>query len=140
MMPQNIPHNLDDIKNTIHTLCLQEPSIIAAYIFGSYAKGNKRPKDIDLAILLDHKQKETFSLLDFITRAEKKLSAPVDVIVLNTATELLKFEVRRTGILIFERDSSMRKQFEVRSRKSYEDFLYLHRRYVKKVLYGKNNG
>ena len=31
------------------------------------------------------------------------------------------------------------KKAEIRGRKSYEDFLYLHKRYVRKVLYGGKN-
>jgi predicted nucleotidyltransferase len=123
------------------SICEREPAIAAAYIFGSCAKGNEKPtSDIDLAILLDETRKSQFSLLDFISTIEKKTGCDVDVVVLNTAGEVVKYEVRRHGRLIFERSSACRKAFEVRGRKSYEDFLYLHGRYVKSVLYGGADG
>ena len=71
---------------------------------------------------------------------EKALGSPVDVVVLNRAGEILKYEVRRSGKLIFERSPDMRKKVEIQGRKSYEDFLNLHKRYVRKVLYGGKNG
>jgi hypothetical protein len=70
---------------------------------------------------------------------EKQMGCNADVAVLNKADEVLKYEVRRQGKLVFERSEEYRKQFEVKSRKFYEDFLYLHKRYVKSVLYGGTN-
>lgn len=58
------------------------------------------------------------------------------MVILNTAHELLKYKVRCTGKLIFDRSPQFRKNFDIRSRKAYEDFLYLHKFYVSKVLYG----
>ena len=75
-------------------------------------------------------------MLDFITMLEKQMGCKADVVVLNKADDVLKYEVRRQGKLVYERSEEYRKQFEVRSRKSYEDFLYLHNRYVNTVLYG----
>ena len=60
--------------------------------------------------------------------------------VLNDAGEVLKFEVRSKGNLIFERSREKRIRFEVLGRKTYEDFLYFHNRYVNKVLYGAGRG
>ena len=61
-----------------------------------------------------------------------------DLVLLNRAGEVLKHQIRRCGRLIFERDSSKRKAFEISGRKLYEDFLYLHRNYVRMVLYAGN--
>jgi hypothetical protein len=49
-------------------------------------------------------------------------------------------EVRRSGRLVFDRMPVFRKKFEIQGRKSYEDFLYLHNRYVNAVLYGSRYG
>jgi len=74
---------------------------VAAYIFGSAAGEN----------------------------SEKAMGCRVDVVVLNRAGEVIKYEVRRSGRLVFERSNEARKKFEIYSRKTYEDFLYLHKRY-----------
>ncbi len=134
-----IPFN--ELKHQVNQLCRAQDSILAAYIFGSVArKTEQEPKDIDIAILLERESLSSFSLPSFISKAEKKLLFSVDVVVLNRAGETLKYEVRRTGSLVFERSPGMGKKFEVSSRKSYEDFLFLHKRYVNKVLYGSTDG
>ena len=134
-------HNLQAIKNKIVKICEAETAVVAAFLFGSYAKGTeKRKSDIDIALLLDNSKIHTFSQLYFNTLLEKRLGCRVDLINLNNAGELLKYEIRRNGLLVFERSSKERKQFEVRSRKYFEDFLFLHKKYVSKVLYGGFNG
>jgi len=125
----------------IRQLCLQRGAIVAAYLFGSAAQGKMRPgSDIDIALLVEPEAEESFPLLETIVELEKLCGKETDVVLLNRAGELLQYEVRRTGRLIFERDAAQRKQFEVSGRKRYEDFLYLHRRYTRKNLYGKHHG
>jgi predicted nucleotidyltransferase len=132
---------ISTIKETVASICKAETAIAAACVFGSYAQGKARKSsDIDVALLLDERKIAGFSVLDFITVLEKNIQRKADVVILNKADELLKYEMRRKGMLIFERSGKYRKQFEVRSRKSYEDFLYLHKKYVKRVLYGGTNG
>ena len=129
------------IKEKITSICDTEQAIEAAYLFGSYSQEKeKKSSDLDVALLLNETKIHSFSLLNFITLLEKQLGCKADVVILNKADEVLKFEVRRQGILIFERSGKYRKQFEIKSRKSYEDFLYLHKKYVKTVLYGGTHG
>ncbi len=129
------------IEEKVTAVCEKEPSIVAAYLFGSYAKGKqKQSSDLDIALLLDENKRDAFSLPNFITALEKVTRIKVDAVILNNAGEVFKYEVRRDGFLIFERSSQYRKQFEVKGRKSYQDFLYLHKKYVRKVLYGRKNG
>ena len=129
------------IAKKIASICKGEPAIAAAYVFGSHAKGiQKKSSDLDVALLLDETKTTYFFTLDFITALEKKMTCTVDVVILNKAGELLKFEVRRQGILVFERSKKDRKKFEIKGRKFYEDFIYLHKKYVKSVLYGNTDG
>jgi len=132
---------MPEISEKISVLCSQEPAIDAAYIFGSRARGSTgSTRDLDVALLLNEGHKLRFSLLSFMSSLERACGCRTDVVILNRAGELLKHEVRRTGRLLFERDSEKRKQFEVASRKRYEDFLYLHRKYSETFLYGKEHG
>ena len=122
-------------------MCLHNEAIIAAYLFGSAVKGNMKPtSDVDVALLIREAQINNFPVLTFMAELEKACRKNVDVVLLNRAEELLQHEVRRTGRLIFDRDPSQRKHFEIRGRKRYEDFLYLHRRYTRKVLYEQHDG
>jgi predicted nucleotidyltransferase len=133
--------NFQDLTVKISDVCSREQGINAAYLFGSVAKGKAElSSDVDLAILVDEDCLQKFSLLSFISLLERSSGCRADVVILNRAGEVLKYEVRRSGQLIFERDSQMRKRFEVLGRKTHEDFLYLHRRYANSVLYGENHG
>lgn len=128
------------IAEKISALCSQESAIDAAYLFGSAATGKMRPvSDLDVAILLDNSSLDGFPLLSFLSSLERSCGFRADVVVLSRAGEVLKYEVRRSGRLIFERDSRRRKQFEISGRKTYEDFLYLHRRHTGAVLYGETH-
>jgi len=120
--------------------CKQDENIVAVYLFGSRAREDfTSQSDADLAILLKSKEND-FDLLGFIVSMERMLELPVDAVVLNRAGEVLKFQVRLHGLLLYESDVKLRKQFEVMGRKYYEDFQYLHRRYTSRTLYGALNG
>ncbi|ROR01521.1 type VII toxin-antitoxin system MntA family adenylyltransferase antitoxin [Desulfosoma caldarium] len=123
-----------DICDTLKPLVERTSHVIAVYVFGSTATGRATAKsDVDLAVLLHPDPGPDFDLLGFMVEAEKLLGKAVDVVVLNRAGEHLKYLVRRDGILIYDRDPTVRTRFDMRSRKDYQDFLYYHRRYVKKM-------
>ena len=133
--------SLENISHIISSICSKQRAVLAAYVFGSVAKkDNRKPGDIDIAVLLDDKHSQSFSVLSFISTLEKTIGNRVDLVILNRAGEVLKYEVRRSGIIVFERSPEARKKFEIYCRKTYEDFLYLHKRYVNKVLYGGKSG
>jgi len=128
--------SLKETGDGIAAVCRQDEAIIAAYLFGSYAKGSPRAgSDLDIAVLVKEASVDSFSLLSLSVLLHRVCNREADVVLLNRAGELLKREVRSTGILVFERDSEARKRFEIMGRKSYEDFLHLHRRYAQRVLY-----
>ena len=130
-----------EIERKVNLFCQDHHAIQAAYIFGSASQETERePEDIDIAVLVDDVELESFSVPAVMTLLEKTLGYPVDVVVLNRAGEVLKYEVRRTGTLVFERTPGIGKKFEISGRKSYEDFLFLHKKYVDKVLYGEADG
>lgn len=123
--------------------CKEYPGIIAAYLFGSQLTGKKRSdSDIDVAILLYEANRERFPYLDFKVDLERNLHKDVDLIILNKAGEVLKYQVRRYGNLIYEKDPVLRKQWEILSRKLYQDFLHLHRIYMRSLYnhYGVMDG
>jgi uncharacterized protein len=131
--PPTTPEGLTDI---IRNHGSSYPAILAAYLFGSQSTGKAKPRsDLDLAVLLYPGQENDFPMLELAVSLEKALGRRVDLVILNRAGELLKYQVRRNGRLLYERDPRLRKQFEVRGRKSFEDFLYLHRLYLSRTFY-----
>jgi uncharacterized protein len=131
--PPTTPNGLTEI---IRNHSQSYPAILSVYLFGSHSTGKAKPEsDLDLAILLQPGQEDDFPVLELAVSLEKALGRRLDLVILNRAGELLKYEVRRHGRLLYDRDPGLRKQFEVRGRKSFEDFLYLHRRYISQALH-----
>ena len=134
---------LNELEEEIVSVCKNRREIIAAYVFGSRASGEgKKASDVDIALLLDDREASNFPYLEFKVTLERVLNKNVDLIILNQAGEILKHQIRKYGKIIYESNPKMRKQWEVLSRKLYQDFLYLHRIYMKKLYdyYGVENG
>jgi hypothetical protein len=93
-----------------------------AYLFGSHARGNAGPlSDVDLAVYLDNRM-NLFSarlfLLEDLGRQLKGQS--FDLIVLNDAPLILRYEIIRDGKVLKE-DKSRRIEFETRVLREYLD-------------------
>ncbi len=126
----------EGLTEVVQRWALSYTTILSVYLFGSQSTGKAKPgSDLDLAILLLPGKEDDFPLLELAVSLEKALGLRVDLVILNRAGELLKYQVRRHGRLLYDRDPLLRKQFEVRGRKSFEDFLYLHRRYRSRTFH-----
>ena len=134
---------LEILQEKVSSVCKSRREIIAAYLFGSCARGKgNMANDVDIALLLDDDQEVHFPYLEFKVLLERLLDINVDLIILNRAGEVLKYQVRKYGRIIYVSDPKIRKQWEILSRKLYEDYLYLHHIYMKKLYdyYGVENG
>lgn len=103
-----------------------EPDVLLAYLFGSAVAGGVTPmSDVDLAVQVRPKP-EALSLLQrqlALSRdlAEFSAEREIDVVLLNRASPLLRYEVAERGVLIFERRTSDRVSFEARARQHFFD-------------------
>lgn len=115
--------------------------VIAAYLFGSQAKGKATAdSDVDIALLLspDFDLQEYFMYrIERMVELEQFCQSPVDVVILNQAPLVLRNQVLKHGRLVYERDHRQRVAFEVRSRQAYYDFqpmlALLHRALVRQI-------
>lgn len=113
------------VEKKLHNYFSGKKEIIAVYMFGSAITGKKIKKDIDIAILVNDKsaddtikiQTEIFNKLTLLLNRKD-----IDVIILNNAPLLLCMEVLKNKKLIYERNSSARVNFEVRSELKYFDW------------------
>jgi predicted nucleotidyltransferase len=106
--------------------------VVAAWVFGSVARGTAGPaSDVDVALLYAHDPPQTYSALPlrFEGHLEQALARRVEILVLNSAPVDLVHRVLRDGVLVLERDRSVRIAFEVRARNAYFDLLPILRRY-----------
>lgn len=102
------------------------PELKLAVVFGSTARGQARPKsDVDLGVLLDPYRPE----LRFQVEAELGRAAgrPVDVILLDDAPPLLRFEIAREGVLLFECEGHRWTDFKARAMVDWWDWAPTHR-------------
>jgi len=115
----------------------QTGDIIAAYLFGSVARGTASPRsDVDVAVLYAARPPATLEglPLDLEGRIERLVQRPVQVIVLNTAPVDLVHRVLRDGVLLLDRDPSARIRFEVRARNEFFDLQPILARYRRRPV------
>ncbi len=124
---------MEDIERLIRReLSECEPEILAAYVFGSAARGEATPSsDIDVAILLATGISARLDGLPFTlwARLDRVLLREVDVVVLNGSSPDLVHRVLRDGRLLLDRNPAERIRFEVWARNVYFDMQPLRRRY-----------
>ena len=107
------------------------PGVVAAYLFGSYARDEAGPNsDLDIAVLF-HQAPERTLMNPSVTlqgNLERQFRVPVDLIVMNSAPVDLIHRVLRDSVLLSGRDAPERISFEVKARNDYFDLLpHLHR-------------
>lgn len=104
---------------------LGQDDVVAAYLFGSLARGQaNRLSDVDIAVLFAS-EPDTGRVIErqlaLMEASGRFADREVQVIPLNRAPPLLAYEVIRDGWLLCERDPLARITFEVRTMKYYFD-------------------
>jgi len=121
------------VERVLRELFAAQPGeIIAAYLFGSVARGTADARsDVDVAVLYAAAPPATLEglPLDLESRIEQLVSRPAQVIVLNTAPAGLVHRVLRDGVLLLDRDPNARIRFEVRARNEFFDLQPVLARY-----------
>ena len=106
----------------------QRFNIKLAYLFGSQAKGNAAAEsDFDIAVLFEKGNNHPDSLDKTVYLKEDLrdyFPNEVDIVALNQANSLLKYEVISNGRLLYAEDEKFRLDFEVLSINEYIDDKY----------------
>jgi predicted nucleotidyltransferase len=103
-----------EMLERLKRVAASRPEIRLAVVFGSTARGEAGARsDVDLGVLLDPYSPS----LRFRVEAELGRAAgrPVDVVLLDEAPPLLRFEITRDGLLLFERDEGLWTAFRTRA-------------------------
>ncbi len=114
-----------DLTQAVEFLSKDE-TIIAAYLFGSYATVRESPlSDLDVAVLLDSRFPSSSYLdkqIELLTYLSQVMGTDrVDVVILNRASPLLAHRILRDGHLLFSKDESQRIYFQTRAIDLYLD-------------------
>lgn len=118
-------------------LASAEDRLLAAYLFGSVARGmDSSRSDVDVGILLRKASSGELNDLRFALEGdlERALGRTTQVVVLNNAPPDLVHRVLRDGLLLLDRDRAARIRFEVRVRNEYFDLLPILNRYRRREV------
>lgn len=123
--------NIDKVSRDI---LIEYDNIIFAYIFGSYARNSiKKDSDIDLAIYLDDSI-DSDTYLTIKMDLSQSLKREVDLVILNDAPPLLKYEIYKNNILLFTRNRTIENKYKVNTLFEYNDMKrYLDLSYEKTI-------
>ncbi len=110
--------------------------VSALYIFGSFAKSKKTGEsDIDIAVIVDESKlkKRDFELLKkkYYAASPTFSMRSVDIVILNTAPPFLKYQVLKTGRVLFERNRRLRVRFTTKAIIEYLDYKPIMDTYLK---------
>lgn len=99
--------------------------VLFAYLFGSTVEGSHPLSDIDIAVFMSATKESLFdirlSLYTDFCRALKR--SDIDVAVLNTAKNIMLLnEIIHHGIVIYDRDTALREEFELKVLHQFIDF------------------
>jgi len=118
------------LKKYFDAIIKDRSFIIAAYVFGSYLKEEiEEQSDLDLAFLLKHDLYKS-NPLQTITPAYSiaaqiglKLNRETDVIILNSSSIEIAYEIITTGKCIYQINQDKRLEYEAAIRGMYMDFI-----------------
>jgi predicted nucleotidyltransferase len=89
--------------------------VLAIYVFGSQAQDRARESsDVDIALYVEPSAvpQDVLTLqLDYTVKLEDGIGKPVDLVLLNTAPPMLRHQIFKNGVLVFERDSLRVRRF-----------------------------
>jgi uncharacterized protein len=117
-----------DIREKLAAFFSQRPEIRFAYLFGSLAKGTQnRLSDLDVAVFVDYRLVKPESCpygykASLITELMQLLQLnEVDVVILNESPPLLRYEVVRYGVPLYEVNRAERISFQASTFSRYFD-------------------
>lgn len=123
----------DANRRRLADLFSKEPDVVAAYLYGSQARGRAGPlSDVDLAVWLDpaldrHQRWKT--MIELMGSAGECLDTnEVQVVVLNTAPPLLVDRALRHGIRLADNAPTKRIRLETRAALDFLDLEPLRKR------------
>ena len=122
-----------NLRDRVQERLEAEPTLVAAWIFGSVARGEDGPRsDLDVAVFVDSPDRPR-TLADLPLDLEADLAElagrEAQVVVVDWAPSDLVHRVLRDGVLLLDRDPGARVRFEVASRNRYFDMLPIWRTY-----------
>lgn len=126
-----IEHNVRELLPKLTEYMASRSDIEVVYLFGSFGEERETSlSDVDIAVLLTSEDGEKYFEIRLALMAEAAhmlQTNEVDVVILNTVSLSLRYEVVSSGKILFERDPGRRIDFEVETISRYLDTQPLRR-------------
>ncbi|TYT20334.1 nucleotidyltransferase domain-containing protein [Dictyoglomus thermophilum] len=121
---------IEAIKNELE----KRENVLFAYIFGSFVNSEEY-NDIDVAIYVSNFDREKVLDMEFELERilEDKVKKPFDVRIINEAPLGFVYNVLRNKIIVLDRDSLLRSDFESLIFRKYFDYQHLIEEYLKEI-------
>lgn len=123
------PNHVEPIEDLarIKRYFRERAEVSALYLFGSFSRDKVTAEsDIDIAVLIDESQmkgKNFESLKNRYYAASPTFSLrAVDIVILNSAPTFLKYQVLKTGKVLFDKKRKLRTKFTEKAITEYLDF------------------
>lgn len=103
-----------ELEERLRQVAASWPEIRLAVLFGSMARGEGRPSsDVDIGLILEPYSAEVRFRVD--AQLGRAAGREVDTVLLDKAPPLLRFEVTRDGVLLFEREEGLWTAFQAKA-------------------------
>lgn len=119
---------MNDIKIIvgIQKVLKKEPGILAAYIFGSYAKeAYNKESDLDIAFVVKNKKIITDDIVYELVKNIPFPKNPDISVVDRTSSPIFLFQIVKSGIKIYTKDENKANDFEAYVLRYYYDTQHL---------------
>ena len=107
--------SVDSLNDNLQDFGRSRPEIQALFVFGSVATGKPHPgSDVDVAVLVDPDRDSDKALrlaLQYSVELEDRLQISVDVVILNSAAPMLRFQVISKGKMVYSTDPQRTRRF-----------------------------
>ncbi|MBI5665884.1 MAG: nucleotidyltransferase domain-containing protein [Nitrospirae bacterium] len=126
-----------NIHNQVKSFFKDKHNVLLVFLFGSYASRQmKTSSDIDIGVLFD----ETPSFYEMNGLKEnlsEVIKREVDLVVLNNASPIIKMQVIKKGIMVFQRYKNDFSAFYGETVKQYDDLKIIRRKCEDNILKGR---
>ena len=126
----------DMIKKLKEALTIQR-DIVLVFLFGSFVRGDITSfSDLDIAIYFTDTI-DFYRINDLREDISEMLGIGVDIVVLNTASPVIKMQVLKKGTLLINKDQRAYNEFFVNTVKEYDDLKRTRKEIEEKILRGR---
>ena len=124
-----------NVKNALLPL-IDRSDFLLVFLFGSFAKEcSTNESDVDVAIMFE-KVPDFYEVSDLRDQLSSHLEREVDILILNTASPIMRRQVLKYGQLV-KKNEKVYNDFFVRTLNEYSDLKYLRREAEESIMSGR---